>query len=96
VVHRAKRRSHSREFKFEAVRRTHEPGKTIADVARELVRKGVLQRVRRGLYLVRPLRTLLRPSTPSTALIASVLLRGQPYYLGGPWAASFHGLTDQR
>jgi len=36
MARKPKRRSHSREFKFEAVRRTHEPGKTIADVAREL------------------------------------------------------------
>ena len=31
-----KRKSHSREFKLEAVRRSNEPGKTVAEVAREL------------------------------------------------------------
>lgn len=31
-----KRKSHSREFKLEAVRRSYEPGKTIAEIAREL------------------------------------------------------------
>ncbi len=31
-----KRKSYSREFKLEAVRLSHEPGKTIAEVAREL------------------------------------------------------------
>jgi len=33
---KSKRKSHSREFKLEAVRRSYEPGKTIAEVAREL------------------------------------------------------------
>ena len=36
MENKRKRRSHSREFKLEAVRRTHEPGKTTAEVAREL------------------------------------------------------------
>ena len=31
-----RRRRYSREFKLEAVRRSHEPGKTVAEVAREL------------------------------------------------------------
>ena len=31
-----KRKSYSREFKLEAVRLSHEPGKTRAEVAREL------------------------------------------------------------
>jgi len=31
-----KYKEHSREFKLEAVRMSHEPGKTVADVAREL------------------------------------------------------------
>ena len=33
---KSKRRSHSREFKLEAVRLSYEPGKTVAEVAREL------------------------------------------------------------
>ena len=33
---KSKRKSHSREFKLEAVKRTYEPGKTVAEVAREL------------------------------------------------------------
>ncbi len=33
---KTKRRSHSREFKLEAVKLSYEPGKTVAEVAREL------------------------------------------------------------
>jgi transposase len=33
---KSKRRRHSREFKLEAVKRSNEPGKTVAQVAREL------------------------------------------------------------
>ena len=33
---KVKRKSHSREFKLEAVRRSYEVGKTVAEVAREL------------------------------------------------------------
>lgn len=33
---KSKRKSHSREFKLEAVKRSYEPGKTVAEVAREL------------------------------------------------------------
>ena len=66
------------------------------DVVRRLVRKGALHRLRRGRYLLRPFRTLLRPTLPSTAVAAAALLHDEPYYLGGPWAASYHRLTEQR
>jgi len=36
MEHKRKRRSYSREFKLEAVRRSNELGKSIAEVAREL------------------------------------------------------------
>lgn len=65
-------------------------------VARKLVRKGALRRIRRGAYLVRPLRTLLWPSVPSTAVATAALLQSEPYYLGGLWAVSFHRLSTQR
>lgn len=43
MEHKSKRKSHSREFKLEAVRRSYEPGKTVAEVARELdLRENVL------------------------------------------------------
>ena len=65
------------------------------DVASRLVAKQVLERVARGRYLVRPLRTQSRPSTVSAPVRAAVLLRGEPYYLGGLWAMTFHRLTEQ-
>jgi len=65
-------------------------------VASALVRKGVLQRVGRGLYLVRPFRSLLRPTRPSSPFVLGVLLHSEPYYLGGRWALAHHGLTGQQ
>lgn len=66
------------------------------NVTSGLVRKGGLQRVRPGVYLVRPFRTIGRPSAPSTAVALEALLHDQPHYLGGLWALSFHRLTEQR
>jgi predicted transcriptional regulator of viral defense system len=65
-------------------------------VAHSLVRKHALERVARGVYLVRPFRTLLRPSTSSSAVLISVFLQGEPHYLGGLWALTWHGLTEQQ
>jgi len=66
------------------------------DVAWRLVRKRALARVGRGKYLVRPLRTLNRSTAPSAAVLAAALLQGEPYYLGGRWALTFHRLTEQQ
>jgi predicted transcriptional regulator of viral defense system len=66
------------------------------DVAHELVRKRALQRVRPGTYLVRPFRSIGRATLHSTAIAAEALLQGEPHYLGGLWALSFHQLTEQR
>ena len=45
---KSKRKSHSREFKLEAVRRSYEPGKTVAEVAREIdVRENELHQWRK-------------------------------------------------
>jgi predicted transcriptional regulator of viral defense system len=37
-----------------------------------------------------------RPTAPSAAVQAAVLLQGEPYYLGGLWALTFHRLTEQQ
>jgi len=66
------------------------------DVAWRLVRKKALARIGRGKYLVRPLRTLNRPTAPSSAVLAAALLQGEPYYLGGRWALTFHRLSEQQ
>jgi predicted transcriptional regulator of viral defense system len=65
-------------------------------IAHSLVSKHALERVARGIYLVRPFRTLLRPSTSSSAVLVSVFLDGEPHYLGGLWALTWHGLTEQQ
>jgi predicted transcriptional regulator of viral defense system len=66
------------------------------DVASRLVTKKVLERVGRGKYLVRPLRTQTRPTTVSPALQVAILLHGERYYLGGLWAMTVHRLTEQQ
>ena len=66
------------------------------DVASRLVAKKALERIGRGRYLVRPLRMLSRPATPSDVVRAAVLLKGEAYYLGGLWALTFHRLTSQQ
>src|SRR5438105_11781027 len=65
------------------------------DVASRLVAKKALERVGRGRYLVRPLRTQSRPTATSAAVQAAVLLGGDSYYLGGLWALTFHRLSEQ-
>lgn len=67
-----------------------------ADTAHQLVQKHALQRLRRGSYLVRPFRALGRATEPSTAFATEALLHQEPHYLGGLWALSFHGFTEQR
>jgi len=72
-------------------------GRAVArDVASRLVAKKALERIGAGRYLGRPLRTLLRPTVTSAAVQAAVLLQGEPYYLGGLWALTFHRLTQQQ
>jgi predicted transcriptional regulator of viral defense system len=66
------------------------------DVVRSLVRKRALERIGRGIYLVRPFRTLLRPSRTSSVVLISALLHGEPHYLGGLWALTQNQLTDQQ
>ncbi len=66
------------------------------DVASRLVRKRALERIGRGKFLVRPLRTISRPTALSAPVLAAALLQGKPYYLGGLWALTFHRLTDQQ
>jgi predicted transcriptional regulator of viral defense system len=71
-------------------------GSTAYNVARRLTGKGALQRIGRGIYSVRPFRTLTRPSSPSTPVLVAYLLTGEPYYLGGLWALTLHRLTSQQ
>jgi len=70
-------------------------GGAATKVAMALVRKGALERLQRGLYLVRPFRSLLKPATSSAPMALSALLHAEPHYLGGLWAFTHHGLTTQ-
>jgi predicted transcriptional regulator of viral defense system len=65
-------------------------------VAMALVRKGALERLKRGLYLIRPFRTLLRPTVSSPTVAVAAYLHAEPYYVGGLWAFTHHGLTDKQ
>lgn len=67
-----------------------------AKVASALVRKGVLVRLKPGLYLVRPFRQLHHPTATSAPLALEVLLHDEPHYLGGLWAFTQNGLTSQQ
>ena len=71
-------------------------GAPAKDVVKALARKGVLQRVGRGVYLVRPFRSLLRPTASSPVVAIAALLRERSYYLGGLWAFTHHRLTTQQ
>jgi len=70
-------------------------GAVAPSVAHRLARKGVLQRIGRGIYLIRPVRLLARPSSGSAAAALAALFEDKPYYLGGLWALSLHRLTTQ-
>lgn len=65
------------------------------EVVRSLVRKGVLHRLDRRVYRVQPFRSLGRGHAISAPVAAAHILHGRSYYLGGWWAWSFHGLTEQ-
>ncbi len=71
-------------------------GPPAKDVVKSLLRKRVIERIGPGIYLVKPLRSLHRPSAPSPLVAIATLLRGQPYYLGGLWAFTHHRLTTQQ
>lgn len=66
-----------------------------AKTAASLVRKGALDRIGHGAYLLRPLRALARPWERSALAYVAALLTGQIYYVGGPAALSLHRITQQ-
>jgi predicted transcriptional regulator of viral defense system len=64
--------------------------------ASRLVRKGVLDRVRPGLFTVRPFRAVARPWAPPALVAVELLLAGEPHYVGGLAAFTLHRLTMQQ
>lgn len=71
-------------------------GSKAASIARRLAKKGALQRVAKGRYVVVPLRRQLRPTAVTPAVQVGALLAGTKYYLGGLWAVTFHKLSEQQ
>jgi predicted transcriptional regulator of viral defense system len=64
--------------------------------ASRLVRKGVLDRVRPGLFAVRPFRAVARPWAPPALVAVELLLADEPHYVGGLIAFTLHRLTLQQ
>jgi len=65
-------------------------GDAAAEVASALVSKGVLERVQRGVYLVRH----SGPAVGTAPHRVAGMMAGQRYYLGGNWALVHHELTE--
>src|SRR5215212_9541191 len=65
-------------------------------VASTLVRKGVLDRIRPGLFAVRPFRAVARPWALPSLVAVEILLAGEPHYVGGLAAFTLHRLTQQQ
>lgn len=65
-------------------------------VASRLVRKGVLDRIRPGLYAVRPFRAIARPWLQPALIALESLLHEQLHYVGGLIAFSLNRLTSQQ
>src|SRR5687768_10306055 len=75
----------------------HAVGEPVARVvASTLVRKGVLDRIRPGLYAVRPFRAMARPWTLPSLVAVELLLTDEPHYVGGLAAFTLHRLTQQQ
>ena len=64
-------------------------------VASTLVRKGALDRIRPGLYAVRPFRAMARPWTLPSLVAVEILLADEPHYVGGLAAFTVNHLTQQ-
>lgn len=71
-------------------------GPTAKMVSARLIAKGVLERVGRGIYAIRPLRAVPKRASPSAPVLAAHLLLGSTYYLGGLWGLTHHRLSTQQ
>ena len=72
-----------------------ELGSVAYNVASRLEHKGILSRVGRGVYAVRPLRSIGRPYSVSPLAAAAVAAGDEDYYCGGLGVLNLHGLTEQ-
>lgn len=71
-------------------------GPFAASIAKRLVEKKVLERIGRGLYLVRPFRASGQAWSFSSLPALEHLLAGTPHYVGGLSAFTLHRLTAQQ
>src|SRR6266567_1562470 len=71
-------------------------GSAAAKVASALVRKGALDRLKPGLYMLRPFRLIPRGSVTSSPCALAILLHAEPHYIGGLWALTQNRLTQQQ
>jgi len=60
-----------------------------------MARKGVLDRVTQGVYIIRPLRALGQPWGLSSFIAVEQALGETPHYIGALAALTMHRLTDQ-
>ena len=72
-----------------------ELGSAAYNVASRLEHKGILSRVGRGVYAVRPLRSIGRPHSVSPLAAAAVAVGDEDYYCGGLGVLNLHRLTEQ-
>jgi len=70
-------------------------GSSTGRIVAGLIRKGLLERIAPGVYVIHPFRSLGHPRTFSSAVLLSALLADEPHYLGGWWAFSLHRLSQQ-
>jgi predicted transcriptional regulator of viral defense system len=70
-------------------------GGAATKVVASMARKGVLDRVGRGVYVIRPLRAVGRPWSVSAYTTVAQALSGKRYYIGGLAALTVHRLTSQ-
>jgi predicted transcriptional regulator of viral defense system len=64
-------------------------------VVSEMARKGIVDRVGRGIYVVRPLRAFGRPWGLTAIVAVEHSLAGQDHYFGGLAALTLHRLSEQ-
>jgi len=70
-------------------------GTAAAKVVASMARKGVLDRVGRGIYVIRPLRAVGRQWSVSAYTAVEHALSGKRHYIGGLAALTVHRLTAQ-
>jgi predicted transcriptional regulator of viral defense system len=87
--------SRRRQDRLSVVEARHLVGTPALKVVSSMARKGLLDRVRRGVYVVRPLRAIARPWSLTALVAVEQAMAGEPHYIGGLAAFTLHRLTEQ-